>query len=311
MSDFAHSGPYGHSEHDYREKRVRLPRLARLLLIMLGVIGTVLAALMLFSPSPQTPGKDPQELSGEQKLYGNLLRVVDHTDRIVHAVGDGLGGDVSLVGKLVTSEIGDPAWQRNFSASLIRIGRLRWEGGDQEGALRIFRQALVVRQRLHEAHPDSPEYLRHYVAGLYRVAYTLFHMHQTTEALELFEKADRMTVRLTEMQPEMRLWLQWRETLHKWMGRCHGQLGDRERAVLYFAWERHFRAKRYFPSNDGEPSLARHAYVHARQAEAGYQPRINYERARDSLLRLSEQQELSDRQRQWLETINSRLATME
>lgn len=309
MNDFVQSGAHHHQELEFQARRIRLPRPVRIVLIMAALFGTALVAMLLHSPAPELGGGEGVELSGKQKLYGNLLRVMDHTDRVVHMVSGGLGADRDLIGEIAGREMGDAGWQRNFSASLIRIGRLRWRDGDQEGALRIFTQAVTIRRRLLAQEPENPEWRRRLVAGLYRQARALHGLDRSAEALVSLEEADGIMVKLVAQQPEMRLWLQWRESLNKWIGRAHDNLGQTDQATHHYGLQAEFRRQRFQPFDDGEHPIARQAYSLAQKADAGYAPQDNYGKAKTLLEYLGEHQELSPRQKQWLETISRRITS--
>ena len=86
--------------------------------------------------------------------------------------------------------------------------------GDLAGALKSYRDSLMIRDRLAQSDPGNAGWRRDFAVSTGRVALALRKMGNDAEALAAFQRGHAVMVRLTALSPDNAIWkrdLDWFE----------------------------------------------------------------------------------------------------
>ena len=108
---------------------------------------------------------------GRHQLADSALWLINRVrERLDSATTGNLAtATLDISERLAAADPDNPDYQRNLSASLLRVGKVRVARGDPEGALQAYTRALQIAERLAGADPDNPDYQRNLAVSLNRV----------------------------------------------------------------------------------------------------------------------------------------------
>ncbi len=144
-----------------------------------------------------TPALKRSEAAALDEIATSLMDIGDTAGALAAAVRER-----EIIEELLAADPSSVDWQLGLSQSYIKIGEVRKAQGDIPKALQLFRDSLIVRQRLAEAYPGHSLWQLEVVEAHWQVGEILLEQRDFAGALKTYREALAVADRLTKSDPE-------------------------------------------------------------------------------------------------------------
>ena len=136
------------------------------------------------------------------QLANSALYLIDPVRRRLGYASDLATATVLAFERLANADPADTGYQRGLSVSLNKVGDVRMDRGDHDGALEAFTRSLQIAEQLARADPDNIRYQRDLTYSVDNVGHVRMARGDPDGALPAFTRSLRIAERLVRTHPD-------------------------------------------------------------------------------------------------------------
>ncbi len=170
-------------------------------------------------------------------------------------------------------------WWRDLSASLSKVGDIRYAQGDMQAAIENYRETLAIRDKLAKDDPTRPEWQRDLSISYDRIADVFLAAGDRTAALENYRKSLAIRDKLVKDDPTHPEWQHGLSVSHNKIADVLLAAGDRTAALENYHKSLAITEKLVKDDDRVVQYLTDLIVSHYKLAKAGDAPRENLQKA--------------------------------
>ena len=161
---------------------------------------------------PRDHAQARRRRSGQCRLAARCEREPRQGRRRAAPAGDRAGAlsayeeSLAVRRKLAAADPGNAGWQRDVSASLVKVGDVRLAAGDRAGALAAYEESLAIRRKLAASDPGNAGWQRDVSVSLDKVGDVRLAAGDRAGALAAYEESLAITRKLAAADPGNAVW---------------------------------------------------------------------------------------------------------